>query len=224
MARRQAQLILASLGPRLGLNLSQCQELLDLHAFFFPEKMARWTERVALYRLAAGLPPGACVVEIGSWVGVGTAYLGCGLRSGSGGRIYAVDTFLGTTLNPQSQVAWQRSVDRLGGSSLPSFLSNIERFGLKNVVTPLAEDSLSAARQWPGTPIDLLFIDGDHVYEAVKQDYQSWKPYVRPGGLLVFHDYDDRHPGVQSVVNEVLATDLAGRETEAVDSLLAIRL
>ena len=36
--------------------------------------------------------------------------------------------------------------------------------------------------------LDLLFIDGDHGYEGVKADFQLYSPWVRPGGLVVFHD------------------------------------
>lgn len=39
-----------------------------------------------------------------------------------------------------------------------------------------------------GEPLDLLFIDGDHAYEAVKADFANYRPLVRPGGLIVFHD------------------------------------
>lgn len=43
--------------------------------------------------------------------------------------------------------------------------------------------------------IDFLFIDGDHTYEGVKQDWEMYGPMVRPGGLIAFHDiagnYDD---------------------------------
>lgn len=46
-----------------------------------------------------------------------------------------------------------------------------------------------------GREIDLLFIDGDHNYEAVKRDFEIFEPLVRPGGMIVFHDilyrYDD---------------------------------
>lgn len=222
-AQRQARQILTELSQQHPLTPCQCRELLSLHAFFYPEKMARWPERVTLYRLAAGLPQGACIVEIGAWVGVGTAYLSCGLRSGAGGHLYAVDTFTGTTLNPQTQEGWQRTVTQMGGSTLLRWHANLQAFGLEELVTPLVRDSITAARQWSGLPIDLLFIDGDHVYEAVKQDYQSWAPYVKPEGLIVFHDYDERHPGVQALVNEILAGELAGHATEQVDSLLVIR-
>jgi predicted O-methyltransferase YrrM len=39
-----------------------------------------------------------------------------------------------------------------------------------------------------GEPLDLLFIDGDHEYEAVKSDFTNYGPLVRPGGLIVLHD------------------------------------
>jgi predicted O-methyltransferase YrrM len=37
-------------------------------------------------------------------------------------------------------------------------------------------------------PVDFLFIDGDHRYEGVRQDFQLYSPLVRPGGLVAFHD------------------------------------
>lgn len=39
-----------------------------------------------------------------------------------------------------------------------------------------------------GQPVDFLFIDGDHTYEGVKQDWNTYHKLVRPGGLVAFHD------------------------------------
>lgn len=36
--------------------------------------------------------------------------------------------------------------------------------------------------------IDFLFIDGDHSYEGVKQDWEMYGPLVREGGIIAFHD------------------------------------
>jgi predicted O-methyltransferase YrrM len=39
-----------------------------------------------------------------------------------------------------------------------------------------------------GEPLDFLFIDGDHTYDGVRADFDSYSPLVRPGGLVGFHD------------------------------------
>ena len=39
-----------------------------------------------------------------------------------------------------------------------------------------------------GENIDYLFIDGDHTYEGVKNDFLAYGKMVRPGGLIVLHD------------------------------------
>jgi predicted O-methyltransferase YrrM len=41
--------------------------------------------------------------------------------------------------------------------------------------------------------IDFLFIDGDHTYEGVKQDFEMYSDLVRDGGVIAFHDICD-HP------------------------------
>ena len=37
-------------------------------------------------------------------------------------------------------------------------------------------------------PFDLAFIDGDHTYEGVTQDWEWYGPMVAPNGLVCFHD------------------------------------
>lgn len=39
-----------------------------------------------------------------------------------------------------------------------------------------------------GAPIDFLFIDGDHSFEGVAEDFRLYSPLVRPGGVIAFHD------------------------------------
>lgn len=39
--------------------------------------------------------------------------------------------------------------------------------------------------------LGLLFIDGDHTYEGVKQDFEMYKEFVSPGGYIAFHDIND---------------------------------
>lgn len=50
-------------------------------------------------------------------------------------------------------------------------------------------------------PADAIFIDADHSYAGVINDYRLAKAIVRPGGIIIFHD-DNGSPQVQ--VSEAL--------------------
>jgi predicted O-methyltransferase YrrM len=39
-----------------------------------------------------------------------------------------------------------------------------------------------------GRDVDAMFIDGDHTYAGVKQDYEMYESLVRAGGIIAFHD------------------------------------
>jgi predicted O-methyltransferase YrrM len=57
-----------------------------------------------------------------------------------------------------------------------------------------------------GQPVDLLFIDGDHGYAGVKQDFAMYAPLVRPGGLIAFHDvllHEDSDTDVARLWDEI---------------------
>ena len=58
-----------------------------------------------------------------------------------------------------------------------------------------------------GSKYDFIFIDGDHSYEQTKRDIVKYTPYVRPGGLMTGHNYDQYiagfHPGVKRAVDEI---------------------
>ena len=41
--------------------------------------------------------------------------------------------------------------------------------------------------------IDLLFIDGDHSYEGVKQDFELYSKILSDNGVIIIHDTDDAY-------------------------------
>jgi hypothetical protein len=43
--------------------------------------------------------------------------------------------------------------------------------------------------------VDLLHIDGRHEYEDVLADYSAWRPTVREGGIILFHDIAEHERG-----------------------------
>src|SRR5687768_1596409 len=60
-------------------------------------------------------------------------------------------------------------------------------------VTWHAQFSQDAAVGW-STPIDLLFIDGDHLEPGVRRDWDDWHDHVVPGGHVAFHDSREHKP------------------------------
>ena len=51
----------------------------------------------------------------------------------------------------------------------------------------IKEFGSKAADDWT-TPIDLVFFDGDHSEQAVRQDWEKWQRFVIAGGTAIFHD------------------------------------
>ena len=50
------------------------------------------------------------------------------------------------------------------------------------------------AQELNGQQVDFLFIDGDHTESGVAQDYNDYKEFVRPGGVIAFHDIVESQP------------------------------
>lgn len=52
--------------------------------------------------------------------------------------------------------------------------------------SPITVDRV--AKLLDGRLLDALFIDGDHRYEGVRQDFLCYRSFVRDGGLILLHD------------------------------------
>jgi predicted O-methyltransferase YrrM len=62
------------------------------------------------------------------------------------------------------------------------------------------ETQLALANTLQGSQLDLLFIDGDHTYDGVKRDFEMYSEFVKPGGMIAFHDIVH---GKEELVGEV---------------------
>jgi predicted O-methyltransferase YrrM len=149
-------------------------------------------EGLALHRAAtaaAGAVPGAPLVEIGSWCGKSTVYLGAAAAE-HGTLLFAVDHHRGSE---EQQPGWEwhdpSLVDPATGTldTLPAFRRTIWSAGLEGTVVAVVGESAAVARHW-STPCALVFIDGGHGHEPAHADYDGWSGLVAPGGLLAVHD------------------------------------
>jgi cephalosporin hydroxylase len=55
--------------------------------------------------------------------------------------------------------------------------------------SPLTKEKLLRIIQ--NKKVDLLFMDGDHTYNGIKQDLIDYQQFVNNGGFVVFHDIND---------------------------------
>jgi len=146
-------------------------------------------EGARLYDIACRSAPLGPGLEIGSYCGKSTLYLGTGLRD-NGGQMFALDHHRGSEEHQQGEAYHDSDLfdAELGKmDSLPAFRRTLSLAGLEEVVVPLVAKSEQAGRFWQ-TPLSFLFIDGGHSMQAALTDYRTWARHVRPGGFLAIHD------------------------------------
>jgi predicted O-methyltransferase YrrM len=147
-----------------------------IEGFLFP------LEGYTLMMLAAHGAGEGQIVEIGSYKGRSTCWLASGSKGAGRERVTAVDHFKSPVLRPglPADQEW---------TSLDEFKENIKLMGFEDDVRGIVANSETAVKSWDQS-IRLLFIDGDHSYEASKLDFECWSPFVIKNGYVVFHDIE----------------------------------
>jgi predicted O-methyltransferase YrrM len=86
--------------------------------------------------------------------------------------------------------------------------------------------SWEAALTWK-TPIDFLFVDGDHSWAGIERDWRDWSGLVIAGGILALHDSREvpgqTPPESVRFTAEVVLADPRFRTVDAVDSLTVLQ-
>ena len=149
-------------------------------------------EGLALYEAgcdAGAFVPGAPFVEVGSYCGKSSIYLGAAARQRET-VLFAVDHHRGSEEN---QAGWDHHdpevVDPATGlmDTLPFFRRAIHDAGLDSNVIAVVGESVTVAA-FLKMSCALVFIDGGHGAEPAHADYEAWSRRVALGGLLVIHD------------------------------------
>lgn len=149
--------------------IGKCDKLrpFELHSAGDPfDRPSAWRGLEPIYRELCGFQDAAevrCVVDVGVDYGHTTFQFASDFAES---RVYGVSTF---TLHDDSE-QWVRS-----------------HVGMFPNVTIIKRNSVDCAGLIEGE-IDLLHIDGDHEYDAVRSDFESFEPNVKKGGRVLFHD------------------------------------
>ncbi|RLB12128.1 MAG: class I SAM-dependent methyltransferase [Deltaproteobacteria bacterium] len=170
------------------------QLLARTKGFLDPEEGTRLYE-IAL--IASKMGP---CLEIGSYCGKSTLYLGAACKENAS-VLFSIDHHRGSEeqqpgeeyFDPELYDEQQGKID-----TFRFFRQTIEQAGLEDTVIPMVCRSALAARQW-AIPLALVFIDGGHSYEDAFTDYNAWAPHLLSGGYLLIHDiFEDPKKGGQA--------------------------
>lgn len=163
-AAAQAEKIIAASGA-LGMPMLQHgEEILGFTAWYL-ERFGRPTR----------------VLEIGSGYG-GTTALWCEMVQGPGAQVVSVDIPLGVHpggLSPQDALVRDARL-KAAYQAFHAITADSQRAETFSLVAGVA-----------GGPFDLLFIDGDHHYESIRNDFETYSPLVKKGHPVLLHDIMD---------------------------------
>jgi predicted O-methyltransferase YrrM len=157
-------------------------------------------EAQALYDSALQAGAIGPVLEIGSYCGKSTIYLGLACRHHNS-TLFALDHHRGSEEHQIGEMFHDPDVYDAGEAVVDTFREfrrNIRNAGLEELVVPIVAGSAAAARHWQ-TPLAMVFIDGGHSLEAALTDYRCWTPHLMRGGILAIHDiFEDASKGGQA--------------------------
>jgi len=175
---------------------------------------------------AADAVPTAPFVEVGSYCGRSTVWIGAAARR-AGVVVFAVDHHRGSEEN---QAGWthhdREVVDERTGlmDTLPFFRRTIHDAGLEDHVVAVVGASPMVASNW-STPAALVFIDGGHGREPARADHLGWSPHVAVGGTLAIHDvFPDPADGGRPPFEEIYLPALASGRFEERSATGSLRI
>lgn len=137
----------------------------------------------ALARKAA--KPGCVFLEIGSWCGDSAIILGKVARE-QGGKVYCIDWWKGSIGTELEGIAAKTDV-------FTFFWNRMCDEGLEDTIIPIRARSDEVGSFLKEEMFDLVFIDGDHRYDGIRNDIATYGRLVKSdGGILCGHDCEGR--------------------------------
>jgi len=123
-------------------------------------------------------------VELGAYRGVSyCAFCQAVKTAKTDTKCYAVDTWEGDAHAGELEAGVLTKL-RAHHDALYSDFSRLVQSTFDDALAHFADNS-----------IDLLHIDGFHTFDAVKHDFETWKPKMSERGIIIFHDINVRERG-----------------------------
>lgn len=157
-----------------------------------------------LFEHARLVPRELLIVELGSYMGLSTAWLGFGSRNGHGASVVSVDLH-------DSAYATKK-----GAKAGESLVGNMRSMGLQDV-TLIKGRTTDVASRFPAyvsefglntSKVGMLYVDANHTYEDVLLDFSAWREWLTTEAFVVFDDYTEDYPGVIEAVDELVGSEV----------------
>lgn len=150
--------------------------------------LMHYSEKFALHYIASHFPKKTTVVEIGSFLGGSAAIMAFANPDIS---IVGIDAF---DQKQHTLVEEQRAmIERVYGPGKTRSQENAQHWisSFANNVTFVQALSPNNCEQLDvvKNPIDVYFEDAVHVNPGLEKNINFWFPKVKPGGLILMHDY-----------------------------------
>src|ERR1700736_6404736 len=170
----------------------------DLSPLFSREARAcvisAWYGHIPFAHWIVGAVKPRCLVELGTHNGASySAFCEAVVRKGLDARCYAVDTWKGDDqarhYGEEVYLDFRRFHD--------------ERYSAFSELLRCTE----ALPYITDASVDLLHIDGLHTFEAVRHDFENWRPKLSDNAVVLFHDTNvrEREFGVWKFFDELSA-------------------
>lgn len=101
-------------------------------------------------------------------------------------------------------------IERYTQEILDSSYETASKWLSKYNVTIMKQTSVEAAKSFNDNSLDFVYVDGNHKYDFVLEDLNTWYPKVRPGGVLSGHDYRKKVNRIYHKVVEAVNHFMAG--------------
>jgi predicted O-methyltransferase YrrM len=177
-----------------------------------PHSQTNERERASLIRHATGRRK---LVEIGVWEGLTTT----GLRQAMlpDAELLCVDPYpIGRLGFSTQQIIARRELSRIPNGSI-------------RWIRATGADAGHAYALSTEGPVDFVFIDGDHTYEGIRNDWTVWSKLVAIGGIVALHDSRSsperniEEAGSVAFTRDVIHKDSRYRLLEEVDTLTVVQ-
>lgn len=172
--------------PYVGLALEQ-----------HPDDMQGWASSDPVFEEIISKSKPKLLVEVGTWKGASAVHIAKLMKQycDASARLICIDTWLGSPehfFNPNDPDRRPSLRMKNGYPQLYyTFLCNMVRQGVDDVVIPLPQPSINGANILKGLGLrpDFIYIDAAHEYGPALEDFRAFWPLLSDSGILVGDDF-----------------------------------